>query len=175
MPRRPGQLAFPRPERCRLQPRRDTRCDAAPPCLAPADPSGFGWSEILWGAVGLMVADLALLEAGAPPGEPGASQGPASGAIVGDPRLGDILLPARKGCEIGTSGGPDGSVTVRSLGYRPAASCTVRICTCRRDGYRLTFRCLCRACRIGSGAAGARGRNPRAQSGFSSNGAISSR
>src|SRR3954464_13124743 len=56
-----------------------------------------------------MVADLALFEAGAPPGESGANQGP-PGAILGELRR-DILRRLEKGT-VGTRR-PDGSVTVR--------------------------------------------------------------
>src|SRR3954464_5662134 len=56
-----------------------------------------------------MVADLALFEAGAPPGESGANQGP-PGAILGELRR-DILRRLEKGA-VGTRR-PDGSVTVR--------------------------------------------------------------
>src|SRR4051794_6290359 len=56
-----------------------------------------------------MVADLALFDAGAPPGEPGANQGP-PGAILGDLRC-DILRRLEKGA-VGTRR-PDGAVTGR--------------------------------------------------------------
>src|SRR3954468_13321025 len=56
-----------------------------------------------------MAADLALLDAGAPPDEPGANQGP-PGAILGESRR-DILRRLEKGAA-GTRL-PNGSVTVR--------------------------------------------------------------
>ena len=56
-----------------------------------------------------MVADLALFEAGAPPEEPGANQGP-PGAVLGELRR-DILRRLEKGA-VGTRR-PDGSITIR--------------------------------------------------------------
>src|SRR3954464_13684323 len=83
-----------------------------------------------------MVADLALFEAGAPPGESGANQGP-PGAILGELRR-DILRRLEKGA-VGTRR-PNGSVTVRRS--EPAGCVLYRPYLHLPQGrHRLTFSC----------------------------------